>query len=83
MVVMKKNPENENPMKYNGTKHRPGNSTHASVPKKGKKIPILSDSLCSVIKMKEFNYYIKGGYAYRKSYPGATAKDLAHYSLLT
>ena len=33
--------------------------------------------------MKEFNYYIKDGYAYRKSYPGATVKDLAHYCLLT
>jgi lysophospholipase L1-like esterase len=51
--------------------------------KNGKKILILSDSLCSSIKMKEFNTFIKNGYTYRKSFPGATVKDLAHYSVLT
>ena len=33
--------------------------------------------------MKEFNTFIKNGYTYRKSFPGATVKDLAHYCVLT
>ena len=33
--------------------------------------------------MKDFNNYIKNGYAYRKSFPGATTKELAHYCIPT
>ena len=82
-AVTKKNPENENPVKYNGYDTSPWQFYTCFSAKKGKRILILRDSLCSAIKMKEFNYYIKGGYAYRKSYPGATVKGLAHFFLLT
>ena len=37
-------------------------------------IAILSDSLCSGIKLHEFNHYIKNGYAYRKLFPGPLSK---------
>ena len=33
--------------------------------------------------MKEINGWIKNGYAYRKGFPGSTAKDIAHYCLPT
>ena len=33
--------------------------------------------------MKELNQYIKNGYAYRKTFEGATSNELAHYCLLT
>ena len=32
--------------------------------------------------MNEFNYYVKIGRVFRKSFPGATAKELAHYAIL-
>ena len=64
-------------------KFLPGNSTYASVINKGKKIAILSDSLCSGIKLHEFNHYIKNGYAYRKLFLGATIKDLDHHCELS
>ena len=79
-VVTKLNPENDNPQIYKPAKTLPGNTNYAS---RSKKILILSDSLCSSIKMKEFNSHIINGYAYRKSFPGATSKDLAHYCLLS
>ena len=56
---------------------------YADVSSKGKKILIISDSMCSRIKMKEFNSYIKNGYAYRKTFPSATVNELAHYCIHT
>ena len=63
-------------------KHIPGNSLYAGITKDGKKVMILSDSIPSRIKMNEFNYYVKIGCVFRKSFPGATAKELAHYVIL-
>ena len=80
-IVTKEYPENDLP--YETIKHRPGNSTYASVAKQGKKIAILSDSLCSGIKLDEFNHYIRKGFAYRKLFPGAKVKDLDHHCELT
>ena len=68
---------------YNKANHVPGNSSYSEITRGGKKILILSDSLCSRIRMKEFNQYITNGYAYRKNFPGATPKDIAHYCLPT
>ena len=61
----------------------PGNSTYPSVTNKGKKIAILSDSLCSGIKLHEFNHYIKNGYAYSKLFLGVTIRDLDHHCELS
>ena len=33
--------------------------------------------------MKEFNKCVNNGYAYRKTFPGATSKELAHYCIPT
>ena len=74
------NPHPENDIKkYSYPKHIPGNSSYADIANYGKKILILSDSICSRIKLREFNSYINNGTAYRKSFPGATPKELAHY----
>ena len=82
-VITKEYPENDNPISYKSVKHRPGNSTYAFLTEQGKKIAIISDSLCSGIKLHEFNHYITNGMAYRKSFPGATVKDLDHHCELT
>ena len=82
-IVTKQNPENDDPLRYKALKFLPGNSTYASVNNKGKKIAMLNDSLCSGIKLHEFNHYIKNGYAYLKLFPGATIKDLDHHCELS
>ena len=33
--------------------------------------------------MNEFNFYLKNGYAYRKTFPGDSVTDLARYCLVT
>ena len=58
----------------------PGNSSYAKMTNDGKKILILSDGICSRIKMKEF---VNNGYAYRKTFPPATPKVLARYCIPT
>ena len=81
-VVINEKPESDF-KKFHDLKHVPGNSPYTDVTRIGKKILILSDSKCSRIKMKELNYYIENGYAYRKTFPGATANELAHYCIPT
>ena len=51
--------------------------------KSGKKILLLSDSICSRIQMHEFNRNLRSGHAYRKQFPGATSHGIAHYSIPT
>ena len=68
---------------YNNPKHIPGNSSYANIATSGKKVLLLSDSICSRIKMKEFNRELKNGRAYRKQFPGATSKEMAHYVIPT
>ena len=57
-------------------KHVPSISSYAGI---GKKVRILSDSIPSRFIMKEFNYYVEIGHVFRKSFPGATAKDMQFY----
>ena len=66
---------------FQDLKHVPGNSSY--VTRNGGKVLILSDSVCNRIKTKEFNRYIENGYAYRKTFPGATVNELAHYGIPT
>ena len=81
-VVVNQHPHNDNFI-YQNPMHVPGNSSYAKMTNDGKKILILSDSICSRIQMKEFNTFVNNGYAYRKSFPGATPKELAHYCIPT
>ena len=71
-----RHPEND-VLKYSHP--NPGNSTYAHMTNHGKKIMILSDSICSRIKLNEFNSYVKNGSAHSKSFPSVTPKELVHY----
>ena len=65
------------------TKSVPGNTSHSSTVNKEKKILLLSDSILSRVQMKLFNRELKTGRAYRKYFPGATPKEIAHYCIPT
>ena len=64
-------------------KVQPGNSNYASVTNLGKKVLILTDSICGRIKLRELNKNINNKHVYRKSFPGATPTELAHYCIPT
>ena len=57
---------------------QPGNSKYADVTKKGKKVLILSDSLCGGIQMDKLNPLLKNAHAYKVIHPGATAERIQH-----
>ena len=73
-------PDDNNPIRPETV---PGNSSYSNLTKSGNKICILSDSICKGINMRELNYYINKGYAYRKTFEGAKSHELAHYCVLT
>ena len=78
--------QNNKPLGSDSSSHPksiPGNSLYSTRAKSGKKVCILADSICKGVKMKELNQYILNGYAYRKTFEGATSNELAHYSVLT
>ena len=64
----------------------PGNSSYSEIVKKGQKVLILGDSIPSRIEMREFNHCLKermNSHSIRKSFPGATPLELAHYCIPT
>ena len=63
--------------------HRPGNSSYAEMTERGKKVAILSDSMCKHIDLKGLNRAMENKEAYKKIFLGATAEDLNFYSLRT
>ena len=67
--MINKNPERE---KY--FKRSDGNANATQ-----KSIRILSDSIPKGIRVREFNSYVKNGYARFKSFPGASAAHLNYY----
>lgn len=76
--IVNQYPQNDT-IKYNYVKSVPGNSSYANMANDGKKILILTDSICSRLQMRNFNNFITNGSAYRKTFPGATPKELSHY----
>ena len=78
--VINRNPERDE-FAYRPT--RPGNSSYAKITGSGKKIALITDSLCSRIKMKNFNRFINSGRAYRKAFPGGTSDEIAYYCMHT
>ena len=81
-VVINKYPENDL-LIYHAPKHVPGNATYANMTSKGTKTAIITDSICSKIKMKQFNTHLQNGYAYRKAFPGGTSEEIAYYATNT
>ena len=63
--------------------HRPGNSSYAEMTERGKKIAVLSDSMCKHIDVKGLNRVLENKEAYKKIFLGATAADINFYSLRT
>ena len=57
----------------------PGNSDYAKITRSGKKIMLMSSSICSRIKMRDFSKSIVNGYAYRHCHPGCNPKQMLHY----
>ena len=81
--VINRKPQNDT-ITYNQLpKHIPGNSSYANIATKGKKICIVTDSICSRIKMKVFNRFINNGRAYRKAFSGGTSDEIAYYCIHT
>ena len=79
-VVTNKYPERN--IKINHTvKSVPGNSSYSNMTNHGKKVLILSDSICGRINMKKLNQALKHAHAVKKIYPGATPEDLEHYCI--
>ena len=79
-VVTNKNPERNINRKHT-KKTVPGNSLYSNITSYGKKVLILSDSICGRINIKKLNESLKYAQAVKKIYPGATPKDLEHYCL--
>ena len=63
----------------NRTHTVPGNSSYASISRGGKKVVLLSDSMCGRMKMRKLNDGLVNKTIYRKHYPGATPDDIHHY----
>lgn len=61
----------------------PGNKKYSDVVKNGKKITVFGDSIIKRINGKELTRHLNKGRAFIKSFPGANAKDLAHYVIPT
>ena len=81
-VVTNKFPERDN-MAYVGKKHVPGNSTYADMAGAGKKIAIISDSMCRGMKITKLNNALENKHAYKRIFPGATPSDMQYYCVRT
>ena len=87
-TIVNRYPENDK-FKYekqHSSKHTktvPGNSSYSSITNKGKKVLLLTDSLCGGIKGEEINPYLKNAHLYRTIHPGAKAEDIEHYCTRT
>ena len=67
----------------NRTHTIPGNSSYASVVNGGKKIVLLSDSMCGRMNMKRLDESLENKTIYRRHFPGATPDDIYHYCTRT
>ena len=65
------------------SRHVPGNSTYADMTKHGKKVAIISDSMCRGVKTYKLNRGLEGKFTYKKVFPGATPADLNYYCVRT
>ena len=64
-------------------KHIPGNSSYSGMAVHGKKVAIISDSMCRGVKPYILNRAIENKHSYKKIFPGATPGDLNYYSVRT
>ena len=77
-VLINPYPERDN-INYYIPKHYPGNSNYNLMTKQGKKVLILSDSICGGMDIKQLDSSLRNKKVYRKYFPGATPEDLEHF----
>ena len=68
---------------YHSIKHIPGNSSYSNISRRGKKVALLSDSMCHGLNIPRLNRQLKNKNAFKKIHPGATPLDLNYYSKRT
>ena len=78
-VYVNQNPERDT-KRYHNAKTIPGNSTYGDIVKDGKKVCILSDSICKRIILPKFNEHLRKKRAYKKCFDGANTKGLLHFA---
>ena len=61
----------------------PGNSSYADITRDGKRVAIISDSMCKHIKLDALNRSMENKRAYKKIFLGATPADINHYCVRT
>ena len=64
-------------------RHVPGNSSYADMSRDGKKVVVLSDSMCGRVRIPALNKSLKNKKAYKKFFPGATPDEVHHYCTRT
>ena len=77
-TIVNRHPENDT-MKYKQQNLVPGNPTYSNKSSPRKKLLLLSDSICNRVRENEMNKFVKNGFVYKKSFSGASPKELAHY----
>ena len=75
--------QSQNEQRYSPPQHRPGNSSYAGITERGKKIAIVSDSMCKHVDIKGLNRALENKEAYKRIFLGATAADINYYSMRT
>ena len=84
-TVIQKYPE-RNVLKTIPPKHKrivPGKNTYAEITTYGRKVCIFGDSIPQRLDMKKFNTNLARGYAFKRSFPSGTVKQLKHYVIET
>ena len=76
-VVVSKFPERNNTWKTTV----PGNSSFSEIVKHGRKVVLFSDSICNRFNERELNQKVRNCHIKKKSFPGATATDLAEHHM--
>ena len=61
----------------------PGNSSYADMARNGKRVAIISDSMCKHIKLEALNQAMENKTAYKRIFLGATPADINHYCVRT
>ena len=81
-VVTNKYPERDC-QEFRSKRIVPGNSSYANMTQNGKKIGILSDSICSGLPIGKLNKALKNKHAYKRVFPGANPEDIQYYCVRT
>ena len=76
-------PESQSSSDNSNIQVLPGNSSYADITRNGKRVAIISDSMCKHIKLDALNRSLENKTAYKKIFLGATPADISHYCVRT